>query len=43
MKPRTTLPTVADEPKRAWLAGWWAGIAVGAINGLAAAVLILKG
>lgn len=41
MKP-TPLPEIADRPKRAWAAGWWAGIAVGFINGLGFAVLLLK-
>ena len=41
MKP-SRLPHVADEPKAAWLNGWLSGLAVGAINGMALAVLLLK-
>lgn len=43
MKPRATLPHVADEPRQAWANGWWAGIAVGVINGMALAVILLRG
>lgn len=40
LPPPSPLPTVADDPRRAWSHGWWAGIAVGAINGIGGAVLI---
>lgn len=42
MKPRSNLPHITDSPKSAFLAGWWAGLAVGAVNGLGFAVLALK-
>lgn len=32
-------PAVEQAAAREWAAGWWAGIAVGAINGVALAVL----
>ncbi len=34
------LPHITDEPAREFARGWWAGIAVGAVNGLALAVLL---
>lgn len=40
--PRASLPKppAADQAAaREWAAGWWAGIAVGLVNGVAAAVL----
>ena len=42
MKPRQSLPCVTDEPKAAFLSGWWAGIAVGMVNGLAIALIVWK-
>ncbi len=33
------LPSITDSAARAWSRGWWAGITVGAVNGLAVAVL----
>lgn len=39
------LVLLADEPaspKQAFLGGWWAGIAVGAVNGLAIGLVIAK-
>lgn len=35
----TEAPAVQQAAAREWAAGWWAGIAVGAINGVALAVL----
>ena len=35
------LPNIADDARSAWLNGWWSGLAVGAINGLAGAVLLI--
>ncbi|KQR55653.1 hypothetical protein [Acidovorax sp. Leaf160] len=33
------LPRISDTAARAWSRGWWAGITVGAVNGMAVAVL----
>lgn len=33
------LPQITDTPAREFSRGWWAGIAVGAVNGVALAVL----
>jgi hypothetical protein len=41
MKP-SQLPCVTDEPRAAFSNGWWSGLAVGFINGIALAVLICK-
>jgi hypothetical protein len=38
---RPRLPNIDDEPKAAFLNGWWAGNAVGFIVGIGAAVLLL--
>lgn len=38
MKP-TTLPVVEQAAQREWAAGWYSGMAVGLINGVALAVL----
>lgn len=35
------LPNIADDARSAWLNGWWSGLAIGAINGLAGAVLLI--
>lgn len=34
------LPRITDVPAREWSRGWWAGIAVGVVNGVAVAVLL---
>lgn len=40
---RESLPCITDAPKAAFRNGWWAGIAVGLVNGVGFAVLLLKG
>jgi len=42
MKPRTALPHITDSPKAAFLSGWWAGLGVGFINGVALLVILAK-
>lgn len=42
MKPRDTLPCISEPPRAAFLCGWWNGIAVGAMLGVALAVIVLK-
>ena len=34
------IPAVEQAAASAWAAGWWGGIAVGVVNGLALAVLL---
>lgn len=41
--PRETLPCITDEPKRAFLAGWFSGISVGFILAIALVVIVAKG
>ena len=36
---RARLPDITDSPKAAFLNGWWSGIAVGILIGLAIAVM----
>lgn len=40
--PRAVLPSLTDSPKQAFLGGWWAGIAVGLVNGIAIGVVLIK-
>ncbi|HSV48413.1 MAG TPA: hypothetical protein VLJ58_21670 [Ramlibacter sp.] len=40
MNQRNSLPCITDSPKEAWANGWWSGIAVGIVLGVAAAVVI---
>lgn len=35
LQPPTPTPAVEQAAAREWAAGWWAGILVGAVNGLA--------
>lgn len=35
------LPSMTEDARTAWLNGWWSGLAIGAINGLAGAVLLI--
>lgn len=42
LQPRETLPSITEPPKAAFLAGFWAGIAIGAVNGIAAAIVLLR-
>lgn len=36
----TALPQITDTPAREFATGWWAGIAVGGVSGVALAVLM---
>jgi hypothetical protein len=39
----TALPTITDQPKAAFLAGWWGGITVGISIGAGIAICLLHG
>lgn len=41
--PPAPLPDVTRAEAQSWFAGWWYGIAVGAICGAAVGVLLAKG
>ena len=43
MPPPSPLPCITEPPKEAFLGGWWAGISVGFVIGVALAVLYFKG
>lgn len=36
------LPEITEPPRAAWLAGWWSGIGVGLVLGIAAAVIVAR-
>lgn len=37
------LPTATDQPRAAFLGGWWSGIVVGIVIGAGLAVVVLHG
>jgi hypothetical protein len=39
LRPRATLPHAIESPRLAFLNGWWSGIGVGFISGIAMAVI----